>query len=163
MLSFMLQEGVITIGTISGIFTALLLNSLKNNIIDPCVEKIAPIHKLINRPVSEIVKDIRDDGKLNNSNNKSNIPQTNKYNEEQKGIFNQFGMNNNHGNQFGGIGKNELKWKLFVRDFVTWLIIMLILYIIWKHILHPIKMKGNINIPSHNTQYFPMGIGKLKK
>ena len=36
----MLQEGIITIGTISGIFTALLLNSLKNNIIDPCVEKL---------------------------------------------------------------------------------------------------------------------------
>ena len=72
-MSFMLQEGVITIGTISGIFTALLLNSVKNNIIDPCVEKAIPINKLISRPVSEIIEDIKDDGKLNNSNNSLNI------------------------------------------------------------------------------------------
>ena len=32
MLSFMVQEGILTIGTVSGIFTALLLNSIKNNI-----------------------------------------------------------------------------------------------------------------------------------
>jgi large-conductance mechanosensitive channel len=172
MLSFMLQEGVITIGTISGIFTALLLNSVKNNIIDPCVEKVAPINKLINRPISEIIEDIKDDSKLNNSNDKNNKNFSPQVSKEQPqlpqggnqggGLFNQFGTNN-HGNQFGGPGKTEIKWKIFLRDLITWLIIMLILYLAWKHILHPIKMKGNINVPSHNTQYFPMGIGKLKK
>jgi hypothetical protein len=30
MISFMLQEGIITIGTMSGIFTAFLLNSLSS-------------------------------------------------------------------------------------------------------------------------------------
>jgi len=174
MMSFMLQEGVITIGTISGIFTALLLNSVKNNLIDPCVEKAIPINKLISRPISEIVEDIKDDGKLNNSNNPNKSPKSNslpvQQNEQQppqggqqkNGIFNQFGMNN-HGNQFGGPGKTEIKWKILLRDFITWVIIIFILYLAWKHILHPIKMKGNINIPSHNTQYFPMGIGKIKK
>ena len=173
MLSFMLQEGVITIGTISGIFTALLLNSVKNNLIDPCVEKIVPTAKLINRPISQIIDDIKDDGKLNNSNNSSNRSpqgqgqqgqqgQGQQGQGQQGGVFNQFGLNN-YGNQFGGHGKTEIKWKLFLRDFITWLIIMLILYLAWKHILHPIKMKGGINTPSNNTQYFPMGIGKLKK
>ena len=165
----MLQEGVITIGTISGIFTALLLNSVKNNLIDPCVEKAVPTTKLISRPISEIVGDIKDDGKLNNSNAKSSSPQVSKEQQSQQnggqqngGLFNQFGINN-HGNQFGGPGKTEIKWKILLRDFITWIIIMLILYLAWKHILHPIKMKGNISVPSHNTQYFPMGIGKLKK
>jgi large-conductance mechanosensitive channel len=168
----MLQEGVITIGTISGIFTALLLNSVKNNIIDPCVEKAIPTTKLINRPISEIIEDIKDDGKLNNSNAKNSSPQVSKEQQPQQSgqqsgqqngsLFNQFGLNN-HGNQFGGPGKTEIKWKILLRDFITWLIIIFILYLAWKHILHPIKMKGNLNIPSHNTQYFPMGIGKFKK
>ena len=69
---------------------------------------------------------------------------------------------NNHGNQFGGYGKNELKWKIFLRDLITWIIIITILYLVWKYVLYPIKMKGNINSPTTNTQYFPMGIGKVK-
>ena len=168
----MLQEGVITIGTISGIFTALLLNSVKNNIIDPCVEKVAPTAKLISRPISEIIEDIKDDGKLNNSNGNSNSngpqppppppPPPQPLPLPRNGVLNNFNLIN-QGNQFGGQGKDEVKWKLFLRDFITWLIIMLILYILWKYILQPIKMKGNINTPSHNTQYFPMGIGKIKK
>ena len=164
MISFLLQEGVITIGTISGIFTALLLNSVKNNMIDPLVEKIAPTANLLNRPISEIIDDIKDDGKLNNS-NKPRSPQTNQTNQNnqnnQKGS--QFGLFSNHGNQFGGEGKNEIKWKLFMRDFITWLILMLILYFAWKHIIQPIKNKSNISTPTNNTQYFPMNAGMGKK
>lgn len=156
MISFLLQEGVITIGTISGIFTALLLNSVKNNMIDPIVEKIAPIASLVNRPVGELVDDIKDDGKLNNSNNK-------KVNSPQSAPSGGAPGANPHGNQFGGHGKDEIKWKIFLRDFITWMIIMIILYLAWKHILLPIKNKNNLSTPSHNTQYFPMNAGMGKK
>ena len=48
-----------------------------------------------------------------------------------------------------------------MRDFITWLIIMLILYLAWKHFLHPIKMKNGVNVPSTNTQFIPIsGMGK---
>ena len=170
MISFLLQEGVITIGTVSGIFTALLLNSIKNNMIDPLVEKIAPINNLLNRPIGEIVDDIKDDGKLNNSNNKNkqNSPQSNQNNQNNQnnqkmspigGVLN----TNNHGNQFGGYGKNEIKWKIFMRDFITWLIIMLILYLAWKHIIQPIKNKNGVTLPTHNTQFIPLNAGMGKK
>jgi large-conductance mechanosensitive channel len=46
MLSFLLEEGVLTIGAISGIFTNNLLISLKANIIDPLTENVVPNHKL---------------------------------------------------------------------------------------------------------------------
>jgi large-conductance mechanosensitive channel len=160
MMSFLLQEGVITIGTVSGIFTALLLNSIKNNMIDPLVEKIAPINNLLSRPSGEIVDDIKDDGKLNNSNNKNkqNSPQSN-----QK-MFPVGALNtHNYGNQFGGPGKNEIKWKIFMRDFITWLIIMLLLYLAWKHVIQPIKNKNGVVSPTHNTQFIPMNAGMGKK
>jgi len=109
-MEFMVQEGVITIGTLSGIFTAFLLNSLKNNIIDPFVEKVAPLHTL---------HDLLDDGKLNNS-NKPKTPQPPPQPPPQQNggqpPINPF----NFGNQFGGIGKNKFKVKIFLRDFITW-------------------------------------------
>ena len=46
MLSFLLEEGVLTVGTISGLFTAALLNSLRGNIIEPIIEKLVPSYKL---------------------------------------------------------------------------------------------------------------------
>ena len=131
----MLQEGILTVGTVSGIFTAFLLNSLKNNIIDPCVEKVAPTHKCTN---------ITPNAETPDKSNKS-IPN----------II-------NIGNQFGGHGKDEIKWKLFVRDFITWLIIIFILYLVWKHLLQPIKDKHGLKTPTHNTHFLPMGIGKNK-
>ena len=145
MISFMLQEGIITIGTVSGIFTALLLNSLKNNIIDPIVEKAAPLNK---------ISDLLDDGKLNNSVPK---PPPSPQQPVQP-------MNNNmfSGNQFGGLGKDKINWKVFLRDFITWIIIIFILYLVWKHFLNPIKMKNSLNVPSTNTQFIPMGMGKKK-
>ena len=155
MLSFLVQEGVLTIGTVSGIFTALLLNSAKNNVIDPLVEKVAPIDSLLNRSDQEILEDIKDDGKLNGSNVKT--PQGQKQS-------NPFGMNGTqYGNQFGGYGKNKIRWKIFTRDLITWLIIMCLLYLAWKHIVQPIKNKNGLSTPTTNTQFFPMGIGKVKK
>ena len=155
MISFLLQEGVITIGTVSGIFTALLMNSFKNNIIDPIVEKTVPTVDLLSRPIAEIVDDFKDDGKLNNSNKKQSSPQNNQNNIPAANV----------GNQFGGHGKNEIRWKVFLRDFITWLIIVFILYMAWKHILLPIKLNSGINTPTTNTQFFTMqGMGKgIKK
>ena len=143
----MLEEGIITIGTVSGIFTALLLNSLKNNIIDPLVEKTIPLNKL---------QDLLDDGKLNNSvpnSSSSEEDKEKKYNLPDPFMF---------GNQFGGFGKDKIKWKIFLRDFITWIVIIFILYLIWKHILNPIKMKNSLSVPSTNTQFIPMGMGGKK-
>ena len=38
MLSFLLEEGIITIGTISGLFTTSMLNSFRANILEPSIE-----------------------------------------------------------------------------------------------------------------------------
>jgi large-conductance mechanosensitive channel len=165
MLSFMLQEGVLTIGTVSGIFTALLMNSFKNNIIDPVVEKIAPLDKLI---------DFIDDGKLNNSAKKINTPQSTPQGTPQSTPQNEGTQGTQQGiipslqqqgNQFGGQGKDKIKWKVFLRDFITWLIIVFVLYIIWKKVLQPLKLKNNLTTPNTNTQFLPtmMNIGKGKK
>ena len=148
----MLQEGILTIGTISGIFTALLMNSFKNNIIDPVVEKVAPLDTLL---------DFMDDGKINNS-NKINKPQSGSQNSPQATPQGQQGQQ--HGNQFGGYGKDKIKWKVFLRDFITWLIIVYILYLVWKKFLQPLKLKQNLATPSTNTQFYPlMNIGRAKK
>ena len=40
MINFLLEEGILTIGGISGIFTTNLLNSFKINIFDPICENI---------------------------------------------------------------------------------------------------------------------------
>jgi len=159
MISFLLQEGVITIGTISGIFTALLLNSLKNNIIDPVVEKTVPTVTLLDN----IINDLKDDGKLNNSykNNKNGNNGNNDVKTPQSTILN--GPQNTNGNQFGGPDKNKIKWKIFLRDFITWFILMFIIYLAWKHLLNPIKIKNGINIPTTNTQYIPTGIAGMGK
>lgn len=48
MLSFLLDEGVVTVGVLSGLFTTGLLNSFKLNILDPTIEKMIPSHTLDN-------------------------------------------------------------------------------------------------------------------
>lgn len=46
MLSFLFEEGVLTVGTLSGIFTAGMLNSFRTNILEPLVENIVPVSTL---------------------------------------------------------------------------------------------------------------------
>ena len=46
MLSFLFEEGVLTVGTLSGIFTAGMLNSFRVNMLEPFVENIVPVSKL---------------------------------------------------------------------------------------------------------------------
>ena len=128
--SFIVEEGILTIGTVSGIFTAYLLSSFKNNIIDPCVESVAP---------TELLVDLLDDGVINNSHKGGNqttpIPATQ--------------------TQFGGIDKKKMKYKLFLRDFVTWLIIILVLYFAWKYFIKPYKEKIKSN-PSLVNHFVPV-------
>jgi large-conductance mechanosensitive channel len=46
MLGFLLEEGVLSTGILSGVFTNTLLLSLKTNIIDPLAENVVPDHTL---------------------------------------------------------------------------------------------------------------------
>jgi hypothetical protein len=46
MLSFLLEEGVLSVGTMSGLFTAAMLNSFRINILDPGIERLVPSNKL---------------------------------------------------------------------------------------------------------------------
>ena len=166
----MVQEGILTIGAVSGIFTALLMNSFKNNIIDPVVEKVAPLDKLL---------DFVDDGKLNNSNKKT-TPQSQgqtpqgqtPQGQQPKPQLSASIMQ--HGNQFGGQDKDKIRWKVFLRDLVTWVIIIFVLYQVWKRVIQPIRMKagqpglqpGGIQ-PGIQTALqsgiLPMGIGRVKR
>ena len=65
MISFLVQEGVLTVGTISGIFTVYMLNSLKQNVLDPVCEQIIENTELrshfkentnVNPPPSKTIK-----------------------------------------------------------------------------------------------------------
>ncbi len=102
-----MEEGALTVGVLSGVFTTALLNSLKRNIVDPGIEKIMPSHKL----------------------------------DKQESFGDLFPL------PTGTPEKNtdkpgpsaEIKWQTFLRDFITWVIIMFFLYIFWKNILHPLK------------------------
>jgi len=136
MLSFIVEEGILTIGTISGIFTAYLLSSFKNNIIDPCVEKVAPIEKLV---------DLLDDGKINNSHKQNNSASTP---SASPGVTPTT-------NQFGGIDKKKVKYKVFLRDFITWLIIIIVLYFAWKYFIKPYKQNLN-GTPSLVNHFVPV-------
>ena len=114
MISFLLEEGVITVGTLSGLFTTALLNSLKSNIIDPSIENIVPSVNITPPPLP-----------VQQSKDKSNfadmfpIPTGPPIDQSQKKV---------------------IKWKIFLKDLLTWIIVMSILYFVWKKILHPIKV-----------------------
>jgi large-conductance mechanosensitive channel len=98
MITFLLEEGVLTVGALSGIFTATMLGSLKSNIIDPITEKFIPSHKL-DKNKEDLVN-------INDANKKEYVPQDPK-----------------------------IKWQTFIRDLITWLIIMFILYLVWKFLI----------------------------
>jgi large-conductance mechanosensitive channel len=114
MLSFLLEEGVISVGAISGIFTATLLGSFKSNILDPISEKIAPTH-LLDPNIQN--KDI-DQGKKKE--NMINVLDANNYN-------------------FYDPKTQTIKWKIFLKDLIIWIIIMFILYLIWNYLIRKIS------------------------
>jgi len=119
MINFLLDEGVITVGTLSGLFTTALLNSLKKNIIDPSIEKIAPSHKLDTPPLKE------SGSQQTTSENKSNFS-------------NLFPIPTGSG--YDPVGSNIIRWQTFLKDFITWLVIMFLLYLFWKLVLYQKKM-----------------------
>lgn len=112
MLTFLLEEGVLTIGALSGIFTTGLLNSLKLNIIDPSIEKIIPTYKL----------DVLPPLPLPEKDEKSNF-----------GDIFPLPI----GNTTTQPKNDNIKWQTFTKDFITWLILMGFLYIFWKKIIQP--------------------------
>ena len=104
MISFLLEEGVLTIGTMSGLFTAAMLNSFRINILEPVIEKIVPSHNLDN--------------------------------------FGNGGLEailNPRVNIASSVDKTVIKWQTFLRDFLTWVFVMVCLYIFWKTVLHKYK------------------------
>ena len=111
MITFLLEEGVITVGTLSGLFTTALLNSFKTNIIDPSINNIVPPEKLdVIAPPGE---------------------------ESQKSGFSDLfplpvGTNTNT--------NGKVRWQTFLKDFITWLVIMFMLYLFWKKVLQPARM-----------------------
>ena len=113
MIGFLLDEGVITVGTLSGLFTTALLNSLKKNIIDPGIEIVAPSHKLDNLPPP---------------------PST----ESKSGFSDMFPIPTGSG--YDNNGSKVIRWQTFLKDFITWLVIMFFLYLFWKFVLYPNKM-----------------------
>ena len=105
MIGFLLDEGVITVGSLSGLFTTSLLNSLKKNIIDPGFEKILPTHKLDTSSFADMFP----------------IPTGVAPPNEQP-------------------QSNVVKWQTFLKDFITWIFLMLCLYLFWKKVIYPNKL-----------------------
>ena len=114
MLTFLIEEGVLSVGALSGIFTATLLGSFKANVLEPLSEKIAPTH-LLDPTIAD--KEVDHDKKKENM---TNILDANNYN-------------------FYDSKMNKIKWKMFLKDLIIWLIIMFILYLVWKYIVKKIK------------------------
>ena len=106
MISFLFEEGVLTVGTMSGLFTAAMLNSFRVNILEPSIDIVLPSYLL--------------DNQFGNILDPSNI------------VMN--GGDNNTGNSSNN--KNNIKWQTFLRDLITWLIVMCCLYIFWKSVLN---------------------------
>lgn len=96
MIPFLLEEGVLTFGALSGMFTASLLTSLKSNIIDPMADHVAPHHILDKHTKSE-------------------------FNSGKKNVL------------------KKLKWQTFLKDFITWLIVVIVFYLIYNFFIKPHK------------------------
>jgi len=126
MISFLLEEGVLSVGTLSGLFTTSLLNSLKANIIDPSIEKVFPSHAI--EPVIMPAPPQPPPQQKNEKNGK---------NETKSGFGDLFPIP--LGPPPPKTDNNVIRWKTFLKDFITWLIIMFCLYVFWKKILHPLK------------------------
>ncbi len=110
MFSFLVEEGVITIGTISGIFTTSMLNSFRVNILEPTIENLVPSHTL-------------DKSQFGEETSLENIMKI----------------------QAQVTGKDPktlkvIKWQTFLKDFITWLVLMFCLYYLWKNVIHKNKV-----------------------
>ena len=109
MLSFLVQEGVLTVGTISGIFTAAMLNSFRINVLEPGIETMLPSSKLDTEEHFA--------GSLENIMLLPTKPQEPVTPAERK----------------------RVKWQTFLRDLITWMFLMFCLYLFWKTFLVKFK------------------------
>ena len=91
MLNFLINENILGVAPICGLFTSHMLLSLKSNILDPTVHKLFPEDFF---------------GELNDPNNTSG-----------------YKINAN------------LNWRFFLKDFVLWIVVMAVFYIIWAKLL----------------------------
>ena len=123
MISFLLEEGAITVGTLSGLFTTALLNSFKLNIIDPSIENLVPSVNVMATPQPQ-------------------SPQVASSKEDKSNFSDMFPIPTGPTGSppADSLQKKVIKWKIFLKDLLTWIIIMTILYFLWKKILHPIKV-----------------------
>ena len=117
MLTFLIEEGVISVGALSGIFTATMLGSFKSNILDPLSEKMVPSHFLDPTLEQKVIDPLK------KKENMTNILDANNY-------------------DFIDRATHKIKWKIFLKDLVIWIIIMFILYLIWKYIVKKIVKPG---------------------
>ena len=121
MISFLIDEGIITIGTLSGLFTTSLLNSFKKNIIDPSIENIIPSHKLDNTT-------------------QQTTGESTKTGEQKSSFSDLFPIPIGGGGDHPDPSSTVIKWQTFLKDFITWLVIMFFLYLFWKKVIVPKKM-----------------------
>lgn len=91
MISFLINNEVITIAVLTGIFTTSLLNSFRFNILDQISETVAPANEL--HPVEGA---------------KPPPPPV-------------------------------IKWKVFLRDLVVWIILMILVNVLWTNVLSQFK------------------------
>lgn len=117
MFGFLIEEGAITIGTLSGLFTTSLLNSFKANIVDPSFEKLAPSHILDKQAIQQEKSNFADLFPVPSGS--SSIPL-----EQPK--------------------SSVIKWQTFLKDLITWIVIMFFLYLFWKKVLQPMKANKTI-------------------
>ena len=87
----------------------IIINSLKTNIVDPAIEKVAPSHKLDSDSFSNLFP----------------LPVGTNVNDKS-------------------IKKDVLRWQTFLKDFITWMLMMFILYLFWKYVLNPRKLAKQV-------------------
>jgi len=131
---FLVQEGAITAAAFTGIFTASMMNSLKANIIEPLTEKFIPT-KHLDKNADGSASPINKTTPIIISPSFSMFGKTEPLQQQQSSSKqdSSFHMPNFHINP-------KIRWQTFLRDFVAWILVMLIFYLVWKHIFHPYKV-----------------------
>jgi len=97
MIDFLINEKIITVGLITGVFTTSLIASLKANIMEPIFENIFKTD----------VIDVNNNGKLDSVDLQYSNDVIKKY-------------------------ARQIKYKVFLKDLIIWLLIILVIYIIYK-------------------------------
>ena len=126
MIDFIVEQKILSFALVTSVFTTALLMSLKNNIVEPVFEVAIPSYNL----------DIDGDG----------IPDVKvidmKYFQQSK--------DRNDINELykpPGIDKikksKQIKWKMFLKDFLIWLVIILVIYLLYSFLL--VKKNNNNN------------------